>query len=137
MVPLSRRLEPVTPFMVMEILERARELEAQGRAVIHMEVGEPDFPTSPVIVEAMKAAGTTTDVSAICDALHEIPVPTDDVINGYIPIDGKWFDANGQAWSTNVACVWEDGRWRYVEDLPSDAQAYYEYVTSLREANGN
>jgi aspartate/methionine/tyrosine aminotransferase len=42
--------------MVMEILERAQALEAQGQRVIHMEVGEPDFPPHPDIVRAMKEA---------------------------------------------------------------------------------
>jgi aspartate/methionine/tyrosine aminotransferase len=36
-------LEDITPFIVMEVLERAQELERQGIDVIHMEVGEPDF----------------------------------------------------------------------------------------------
>ncbi len=42
----------IEPFHVMAILARARELEAQGREVIHMEVGEPDFPTPEPVVEA-------------------------------------------------------------------------------------
>jgi len=36
----------------MEILERARRHEADGRDIIHMEIGEPDFPTPPAIVAA-------------------------------------------------------------------------------------
>ena len=36
----------------MEILARARAMEAAGRSLIHMEIGEPDFPTPPPIVEA-------------------------------------------------------------------------------------
>jgi len=44
------------PFYVMEILERAKDMEAQGRSIIHMEVGEPDFPTPPCIVEAAERA---------------------------------------------------------------------------------
>jgi len=36
----------------MEVLERAQELERQGRSVIHLEVGEPDFPTPQPIVDA-------------------------------------------------------------------------------------
>ncbi|WP_246542768.1 pyridoxal phosphate-dependent aminotransferase [Paludibacterium yongneupense] len=40
----------------MRILEQARELEAMGRDVIHLEVGEPDFPTPPAIVAAGMAA---------------------------------------------------------------------------------
>jgi aspartate/methionine/tyrosine aminotransferase len=35
-----------------EVLVRARELEALGNKIIHMEIGEPDFPTAPNIVEA-------------------------------------------------------------------------------------
>lgn len=46
----------IEPFHVMAILARAREMEAQGRDVVHMEVGEPDFPTPEPIVEAGKAA---------------------------------------------------------------------------------
>lgn len=39
-----------------EVLEKARALELQGREVIHLEIGEPDFPTPPHIIEAAKAA---------------------------------------------------------------------------------
>jgi aspartate/methionine/tyrosine aminotransferase len=42
----------IPPFLVMEILERAQELERQGRDIIHLEVGEPDFPTPDCIKEA-------------------------------------------------------------------------------------
>ena len=38
------------------VLVEARGLEAQGRSIIHMEIGEPDFPTAPHIVEAGKEA---------------------------------------------------------------------------------
>jgi aspartate/methionine/tyrosine aminotransferase len=36
----------------MELLQRAKQLERQGRDIIHMEIGEPDFPTPKSIVEA-------------------------------------------------------------------------------------
>lgn len=52
MLHRSTRLDEIQPFHVMELLRRARELEAQGRDIIHMEVGEPDFPTPQPIVEA-------------------------------------------------------------------------------------
>ncbi len=39
-----------------DVLARARQLEAQGRKVIHLEIGEPDFPTPSHIVEAAKKA---------------------------------------------------------------------------------
>jgi len=39
-----------------DVLVKARRLEAQGRSVVHMEIGEPDFPTPPNIVDAAKRA---------------------------------------------------------------------------------
>ena len=39
-----------------EVLVRAKALEAAGRHIIHLEIGEPDFPTPPHIVEAAKTA---------------------------------------------------------------------------------
>ncbi|HHH12873.1 MAG TPA: pyridoxal phosphate-dependent aminotransferase [Thiolapillus brandeum] len=53
---LARRMAGIEPFHVMAILARARELEAQGREVVHMEVGEPDFPTPGPVVEAGRRA---------------------------------------------------------------------------------
>jgi hypothetical protein len=51
---LGARAEHVSPFRVMEILERARRYEASGREIIHMEIGEPDFPTPPEILSAAR-----------------------------------------------------------------------------------
>jgi aspartate/methionine/tyrosine aminotransferase len=56
MMPRATRLSKIEPFHVMDILARARAMEAQGRSVIHMEIGEPDFPTAPAIVQAGIAA---------------------------------------------------------------------------------
>ncbi|MBW1645333.1 MAG: pyridoxal phosphate-dependent aminotransferase [Deltaproteobacteria bacterium] len=43
-------------FMAMDVLERAQELERQGKRIIHLEVGEPDFPTPEPIKEAARRA---------------------------------------------------------------------------------
>jgi len=40
-----RRIDTIEPFRVMELLEAAQQLEAAGKSIIHMEIGEPDFPT--------------------------------------------------------------------------------------------
>ncbi len=53
---LARRMSYIRPFHVMDLLARARHMESQGRCVIHMEVGEPDFPTPQPIVDAGMAA---------------------------------------------------------------------------------
>ena len=47
------RSDEITPFIVMEILERAKELEREGRDIVHMEIGEPDLPPSPRVLEAI------------------------------------------------------------------------------------
>ena len=46
----------ITPFHVMDILARCKQMEAQGRDVVHMEIGEPDFPTPQTIANAGIAA---------------------------------------------------------------------------------
>ena len=56
MIPSASRLADIEPFHVMELLTRAKQLEAEGRDIIHMEVGEPDFPTPAPIVEAAQRA---------------------------------------------------------------------------------
>ena len=50
---ITKRAEEIKPFIVMDVLERAQELESQGEHVIHLEVGEPDFDTPACI----RAAG--------------------------------------------------------------------------------
>lgn len=52
----AARLAKIAPFHVVELLTRARQLEAEGRDIIHMEVGEPDFPTPEPISRAACAA---------------------------------------------------------------------------------
>lgn len=49
---MAARIERIRPFHVMELLRRTRELEAQGRDIVHMEIGEPDFATAAPVVEA-------------------------------------------------------------------------------------
>jgi aspartate/methionine/tyrosine aminotransferase len=53
---LSEKVANIPPFYVMEVLERAQQLEEQGRDIIHLEIGEPDFPTASHICDAAKAA---------------------------------------------------------------------------------
>jgi aspartate/methionine/tyrosine aminotransferase len=49
---VSTRAQQMPPFLVMEVLERAAALQRQGRSVIHLEVGEPDFDTPEAALEA-------------------------------------------------------------------------------------
>jgi aspartate/methionine/tyrosine aminotransferase len=56
---IAKRTESITSFIVMDVLEKASEMEHQGIDVVHLEVGEPDFDT-PACVKA-----------AACKALEE------------------------------------------------------------------
>ena len=46
------RAADIRPFYVMDLLARAKQLEAEGRSVLHLEVGEPDFATPQPIIDA-------------------------------------------------------------------------------------
>ncbi|KPA17320.1 Aspartate aminotransferase [Candidatus Magnetomorum sp. HK-1] len=56
---ISKRAQEITPFIVMDVLERADEMSHQGIDIIHLEVGEPDFD----IPECVK--------DAVCKAVHD------------------------------------------------------------------
>ncbi len=53
---ISRRTSDISPFIVMDVLEKAQEMERRGEDVIHLEVGEPDFDTPQCIKEACHRA---------------------------------------------------------------------------------
>ena len=54
--PLAARITDIQPFHVMALLARARVLEAAGRSIVHMEIGEPDFTTAAPIIAAGQVA---------------------------------------------------------------------------------
>ena len=49
---LAERMSRLGTESAFEVLVRARELEARGKEIVHLEIGEPDFPTAPHIIEA-------------------------------------------------------------------------------------
>lgn len=52
MTAIADRAQSISSFIVMDVLERAQELEREGIDVVHLEVGEPCFDTPAPIVEA-------------------------------------------------------------------------------------
>ncbi|HXV36333.1 MAG TPA: pyridoxal phosphate-dependent aminotransferase [Myxococcota bacterium] len=58
----ARRSTEMRPFLAMEVMERAIEMERKGEAVIHLELGEPDFPAhpaaAPACIRALEAGWT-------------------------------------------------------------------------------
>jgi len=53
---IAKRASTIVPFLAVEVFQRAQELERQGADIIHLEFGEPDFDTPPVIREAAEKA---------------------------------------------------------------------------------
>ncbi|MCK5359346.1 MAG: aminotransferase class I/II-fold pyridoxal phosphate-dependent enzyme [Gammaproteobacteria bacterium] len=53
---MSERAQRIEPFYVMKILQQAQQLESRGQSIIHMEIGEPDFPSAEMIIRAGKQA---------------------------------------------------------------------------------
>jgi len=53
---VTKRATEIPPFIVMDVLERAHELEREGRDIIHLQIGEPDFPTPKCICDAAREA---------------------------------------------------------------------------------
>ena len=60
--PRAARMQDIQPFRVMELLARARQLEAAGRDIVHMEIGEPDFPSPEPVIRAVERAIAAGDV---------------------------------------------------------------------------
>lgn len=56
MIRLPSHLKDITFFQAVEIFQAAKILESQGRSVVHLEFGEPDFPTPEVVSEAATRA---------------------------------------------------------------------------------
>ena len=53
---IAERMTRIGIETAFEVLQRARALEAQGKRVIHLEIGQPDFPTPSHIKDAAKRA---------------------------------------------------------------------------------
>ena len=67
---IAKRAQHLKPFLVMEILEKAHQMEEQGMDVIHLEVGEPDFKTPQIIKNSVLEAleeGFTRYTSSLGD----------------------------------------------------------------------
>ena len=53
---IANRLQQIEPFHVMDLLAKAKHMASQGRDIIHLEVGEPDFPSPDAVVQAGQSA---------------------------------------------------------------------------------
>ncbi|GAB4288180.1 MAG: pyridoxal phosphate-dependent aminotransferase [Coriobacteriia bacterium] len=75
MTEVSRRAQAIRPFVVMDVVAKAKALEAQGIDVVRLEIGDPDFPTPEVITAAaeqsMEGGDTSYTSSAGLPSLRE------------------------------------------------------------------
>ena len=56
MRPLASRMAVMTGEGALSVYARAKELEREGRSIIHLELGEPDFHPSASVNDALKRA---------------------------------------------------------------------------------
>jgi ABC-type branched-chain amino acid transport systems, periplasmic component len=86
-----------------------------------------------VLKDALEKANSM-DVDKVIAALNELQPPKEAALS-YILIDDKMFDENGQAFTTNVAMIWENGDWKFIEELPADAESYSNFLSELTKQN--
>ena len=92
---LAKAMSRLGTESAFDVLAQAKALEAQGRKIIHLEIGEPDFATPPHIVEAAVEAlhagqthyvpapgipGLRESVAAFLERWHRMQVPPDRVV---------------------------------------------------------
>ena len=82
-IAAAKRTQEISPFIVMEILEKIHEMEAKGIDVVHMEIGEPDCETPDCVKQATIKAFSGNDTcythslgdirlrTAICEYYHD------------------------------------------------------------------
>jgi len=86
------------------------------------------YDTVYALKAGIEACGSVDDVLAITTALKNM-APTDTVALKYITVGGKWFDPNGQAYTSNIALKFTSGKWVVEGDLPADAETYSKYMS--------
>ena len=101
--------------------------------------GAAPSPSSPyaydqvwVLKQAIERAGGADDPKKVAAEVAKVTVPKEAVMK-YLPVAGRMFDANGQAYTSNGAFQWQKGKWVYVSDLPSDPALYSDFLRGLRK----
>ena len=99
LMALAARVDAIQPFHVMELVKEAQRLEAAGRDIIHMGIGEPDFTAPEPVVETVRARGGFTIVDEIYQGLSYDAPPAsalsfgDDVVT--VNSFSKYFNMTG------------------------------------------
>ena len=73
----TSHLDSIDSFLAMEVFAQAQALEAQGRDIIHLEFGEPDFSAPPAVAESVKKSMEINDAGYTFCLLYTSPSPRD------------------------------------------------------------
>lgn len=139
-VATSQQMEGVWDLRPTELtMDSASPAGIRYEANYKAAFGTSPAPSSPyaydqvyVLKHALERAGTVTDTKRIAEAIRTAPIPAEAVMR-YLPVGGRMFDENGQAYTTNGAFQWRSGKWVFAEDLPSDPAAYSRFLRTLRQ----
>ena len=101
---LAERMSRLGSESAFEVLARARALERQGKQIIHLEIGEPDFPSPPHVIEAGKryilAVGTVVGEGyAYYDPVPTLRRVSFGAINSTASGDSSSVDSGGSSWA--------------------------------------
>ncbi len=139
-VASSEQMEGVWDLRPTELTLEALDQTAKAYYTNYKaEYGVAPSPSSPyaydqvyVLKHALESAGTVTETKKVAAEIRQLAIPAESVMK-YLAVDGKMFDQNGQAYTSNGAFQWQKGKWRYIADLPSDPAVYSEVLRSLRK----
>ena len=107
---VSDRVGRLRPFVVMDVQARAKALEAAGRDIVHLEIGDPDFATPEVITRAaetsMEAGETGYSISlgrldlreAVADhyrARYGVAIEPCDIVRSLAGYTSNWWARTG------------------------------------------
>ena len=138
-VATTQQMEGVWDLRPTELtMESASPAGVKYEANYKAAFGSSPSPSSPyaydqvyVLKHALEKAGTVSDTKKVAEAIRGASIPAEAVMK-YLPVNGRMFDENGQAYTTNAAFQWRAGRWVFVEDLPSDPADYSKFLRTLR-----
>ena len=139
-VATNEQMEGVWDLRPTELtLESASPAGLKYNANYKAAFGAAPSPSSPyaydqlyVLKQALEKAGTVTDTRKVAAAIKEASIPAEAVMK-YLPVNGRMFDENGQAYTTNGAFQWRKGAWVFSGDLPSDPTEYSKFLRTLRK----
>ena len=110
MRPIASRVSQLNGEGALAVFSRAKELEKQGRSIIHLELGEPDFHPAAPVVDAVRAAVARRTRSLRLAARYPRAARSDcGVLEAHAPSGRRRRTSSGRAGLQDGAVAGDDG----------------------------